>query len=39
MAYAQCAKVECEKSTRGLEAVFVEGLGGQTVLQGLPLPL
>jgi hypothetical protein len=28
---SRCANIECERSTQGLEAVLVEGLGDQMV--------
>lgn len=39
MTRSQCAKIECERSTRGLEAVLLEGLGGQMVSLRLALLL
>lgn len=39
VACSQCAKMECERSTRGLEAVLLEGLGGQKVSLRLALLL
>ena len=39
MTCLQCAKMGCERSTRGLEAVLLEGLGGQKVSLRLALLL